>query len=202
MQTPLSPEESAKHIVVQPGFELEAVGRRSRDHQAHRPRAGTSGAACGSPRPSTIPTNRSPRGRAATASRSAKTPTATARADKFTIFADKLTIPTSLCFANGGLIVIEGGHTLFLQDTNGDDKADVRKVLFSGWGMGDTHATASNLRYGVDNWIYGTVGYSGFDGDGRGQAATSSAWVCTASRPTDRPWNSSAPATTTPGASA
>jgi putative heme-binding domain-containing protein len=37
-------------------------------------------------------------------------------------------------------------------------------VLFSGWGMGDTHATASNLRYGFDNWIWGTVGYSGFRG--------------------------------------
>jgi putative heme-binding domain-containing protein len=30
--------------------------------------------------------------------------------------------------------------------------------------MGDTHATASNLRYGFDNWIWGTVGYSGFRG--------------------------------------
>ncbi len=87
------------------------------------------------------------------------------RADKFTVFADHLGIPTSLCFANGGVIVIESGRTLFLKDTNGDDLADERRVLFSGWGMEDTHATASNLRYGPDNWIWGTVGYSGFDGE-------------------------------------
>src|SRR6185295_18404186 len=86
------------------------------------------------------------------------------RADKFTIFADKLSIPTGLVFGNGGLIVVEGGRTLFLKDNDGDGKADEREVLFEGWGMGDTHGTASNLRYGFDNWIWGTVGDSGFDG--------------------------------------
>src|SRR5688572_17587477 len=86
------------------------------------------------------------------------------RADKFTIFVDKLSIPTSFVFANGGVIVIHSGQTEFFKDTNGDDQADERKVLFSGWGMRDTHATASNLRYGFDGWIWGTVGYSGFQG--------------------------------------
>jgi putative membrane-bound dehydrogenase-like protein len=62
------------------------------------------------------------------------------------------------------VIVIHSGKTEFFKDTNGDDKADEKSVLFSGWGMGDTHATASNLRYGFDNWIWGTVGYSGFRG--------------------------------------
>jgi len=86
------------------------------------------------------------------------------RADKFTVFVEQLSIPTGFVFANGGVIVIHSGKTEFFKDTNGDDKADERKVLFSGWGMGDTHATASNLRYGFDNWIWGTVGYSGFRG--------------------------------------
>ena len=86
------------------------------------------------------------------------------RADKFTVFADKLSIPTSLAFANGGVVVHQAPDTLFLKDTDGDDKADVRKVLFTGWGTGDTHAGPSNLRYGFDNWLYGIVGYSGFSG--------------------------------------
>ena len=86
------------------------------------------------------------------------------RADKFTVFADQLSIPTGFVFANGGVIVIHSGKTEFFKDTNGDDKSDERRVLFSGWGMNDTHATASNLRYGFDNWIWGTVGYSGFSG--------------------------------------
>ena len=86
------------------------------------------------------------------------------RADKFTTFADKLSIPTSLVFANGGVICTNGTDMIFLQDTNGDDKADVRKVLFTGFNMGDTHAGVSNLRYGHDGWIYATIGYSGFKG--------------------------------------
>ena len=86
------------------------------------------------------------------------------KADKFTVFADKLNIPTGLCFANGGLIVSQPPNFVFLKDTNGDDKADVREVLLSGWGIGDTHAQASNLHYGYDNWLYGAVGYSGFKG--------------------------------------
>ncbi|MCU0749617.1 MAG: ThuA domain-containing protein [Akkermansiaceae bacterium] len=86
------------------------------------------------------------------------------KADKFTLFADKLSIPTSAVFANGGLICTNGTQMLFLKDTNGDDVADERKVLFDGFSMGDTHAGPSNLLYAPDNWIYATVGYSGFDG--------------------------------------
>ena len=86
------------------------------------------------------------------------------RADKFTVFADHLNLPTSLVFANGGVIVTAAPHTLFLKDTNGDDKADVKQILQTGWGIGDTHAGPSNLMYGFDNFIWGTVGYSRFKG--------------------------------------
>lgn len=86
------------------------------------------------------------------------------KADKFTLFADKLSIPTSAVFANGGLICTNGSDMIFLKDTNGDGKADLRQVLFTGFKMNDTHAGPSNLRYGFDNWIYATIGYSGFEG--------------------------------------
>lgn len=91
------------------------------------------------------------------------------KADKFTVFADKLNIPTSLVFANGGIIVSQAPYFLFLKDTNGDDKADVREILIEGWGTFDTHAGPSNLKYGFDNQIWGTVGYSGFKGTVAGQ---------------------------------
>jgi putative membrane-bound dehydrogenase-like protein len=85
-------------------------------------------------------------------------------ADKFTVFADKLNIPTSLTFARGGIIVSQAPHFLFLKDTDGDDRADVREILIDGWGTFDTHAGPSNLKYGIDNQIWGSVGYSGFKG--------------------------------------
>ncbi len=85
-------------------------------------------------------------------------------ADKFTTFADKLSIPTSFVFAHGGVVMTAAPNVLFLKSTKGDDVCDLRSVLFTGWGAGDTHAGPSNLHYGFDNWIYGIVGYSGFNG--------------------------------------
>lgn len=94
------------------------------------------------------------------------------RADKFTVFAEQLSIPTSLAFARGGIVVQQAPETLFLKDTDGDDKADVREVLFTGWGTGDTHAGPSNLRWGFDNWLWGIMGYSGFRGTVGGEEHT------------------------------
>ncbi len=87
------------------------------------------------------------------------------RADRFTRFAEGLSIPTSMCFANGGVVCTNGSEMLFLRDTDGDDVADERRVLFAGFNMGDTHAGPSNLRQGVDGFVYATIGYSGFRGE-------------------------------------
>ena len=87
------------------------------------------------------------------------------KADKFTVFADNLNIPTSFTFANGGIIISQAPDFLFLKDTDGDDKADVKEKIISGWGTFDTHAGPSNLQRGMDNKIYGVVGYSGFEGE-------------------------------------
>ncbi|MEA1784517.1 PVC-type heme-binding CxxCH protein [Arenibacter sp. GZD96] len=87
------------------------------------------------------------------------------KADKFTIFAEGLNIPTSFTFANGGILVSQAPYFLFLKDTDGDDKADVKEVIIEGWGTFDTHAGPSNLQNGIDNNIYGVLGYSGFKGE-------------------------------------
>lgn len=91
------------------------------------------------------------------------------RADKVTVFADQLNIPTSFAFYDGGIVVSQAPQFIFLKDTDGDDKADVREVMIEGWGTFDTHAGPSNLQYGLDNNLYGVVGYSGFEGSIFGQ---------------------------------
>tara|TARA_R110002074_G_scaffold400203_1_gene595134 strand:+ start:2986 stop:6480 length:3495 start_codon:yes stop_codon:yes gene_type:complete len=91
------------------------------------------------------------------------------KADKVTVFADQLNIPTSFVFYDGGIVVSQAPHFIFLKDTNGDDKADVQEILIDGWGTFDTHAGPSNLQYGIDNNLYGVVGYSGFEGNIFGQ---------------------------------
>lgn len=90
--------------------------------------------------------------------------------DTVTTFAENLSIPTSLLPYAGGLIVHQAPVTLFLKDTDGDGKADVRQELLRGWATNDTHAGPSNLKYGFDNWVYGVVGYAGFRGTVGGEA--------------------------------
>lgn len=85
-------------------------------------------------------------------------------ADRTTVFADGLNLATSIAFANGGVIVGQAPHMLFFRDTNGDDRSDQRTILFTGFPRGDTHGTISNLRYGLDNQVWGSVGYNGFRG--------------------------------------
>ncbi|GAB5554194.1 MAG: ThuA domain-containing protein [Saprospiraceae bacterium] len=92
------------------------------------------------------------------------------RADKFTIFADQLNIPTSMVFVNGGVLIAQAPHFIFLKDEDGDDKADIKEVVIDGWGTFDTHAGPSNLQYGIDNKIWGVVGYSGFQGTVAGES--------------------------------
>ena len=62
--------------------------------------------------------------------------------------------PLGFAFWSGGVIVTSGPDLLFLKDTDGDDKADVRIVLFQGLGTSDTHHAANNLIYGPDGAIY------------------------------------------------
>lgn len=85
------------------------------------------------------------------------------KADKVTVFADKLRHCTTTVFVNGGIVATDGADIVFLRDEDGDDKADTRRVLASGLKIWDTHASTSHFVYGLDNWIYATVGYSGID---------------------------------------
>lgn len=74
-------------------------------------------------------------------------------ADKATEFA-KVQNPLGFEFWNGGVIVTSQPDILFLKDTDGDDVADVRIVLFQGIDSADTHHAANNLIYGPDGAIY------------------------------------------------
>ncbi|MBI4662751.1 MAG: ThuA domain-containing protein [Verrucomicrobia bacterium] len=163
MQKPLDPAESMKHLVTFPEFDVSLFASEpdvikpiwlAWDERGRLWIAETVD----------YPNELQPEGQGRDRLKICEDTDGDGRADKFTVFVEKLSIPTGFVFANGGVIVIHSGRTEFFKDTNGDDKADERRVLFGGWGMRDTHATASNLRYGFDNWIWGTVGYSGFNG--------------------------------------
>ena len=89
-------------------------------------------------------------------------------ADKKTIFRDHLNLPTSILKVKGGVLVTQAPDLLFLRDDDGDDHCDAVEVVFQGFGRWDTHAGPSNLKWGPDNSIWGSVGYAAFThADGR-----------------------------------
>lgn len=65
------------------------------------------------------------------------------KADKELIFADKLHLPTGFEISHDGVYVAQGNHLVLLKDTNGDDKADVREIVLSGFDDHDTHHVIS-----------------------------------------------------------
>ena len=67
------------------------------------------------------------------------------RADQFTDFATKQSLTTGIVKVKGGIIVAQAPDMVFLQDTDGDDVMDEKKVLFGGFGIWDTHAGPANL---------------------------------------------------------
>jgi len=80
------------------------------------------------------------------------------RADRFTIFADGLNIPSGIAVGYGGVWVANAPDILFLQDTDGDGRADRREVVVTGFGRSDTHELPNSLTWGPDGWLYGLNG--------------------------------------------
>ncbi len=65
------------------------------------------------------------------------------RADKETVFADKLHLPIGFEFAPEGVYVSQEPHLVLLRDTDGDDHADSREVVLTGFDTHDTHHAIS-----------------------------------------------------------
>lgn len=75
-------------------------------------------------------------------------------ADKSTVFADQLHIPTAVLPGDGGAYVANSTEMLFLKDTDGDGKADQRRVVLSGFGTEDTHHLIHTFRWGPEGMIW------------------------------------------------
>ncbi len=165
MQKPLDPSESMKHYSVPEGFHLDLFV--SEPDLGGKPicMAWDERGRLWVAETYDYPNERQKEGSGRDRIRICEDSDGDGKADKFTVFADKLSIPTSIVFSHGGLIMHQAPHTLFYKDTDGDDVADVKEILFTGWSTGDTHAGPSHLNYGHDNWFYGMVGYAGFNGE-------------------------------------
>lgn len=82
-------------------------------------------------------------------------------ADVVKTFADQLNIPIGLYPYRDGVICFSIPDILFLRDTDGDDRCDVREVLYGPFDTSrDTHGMCNAFRRGDDGWIYACHGFN------------------------------------------
>jgi putative membrane-bound dehydrogenase-like protein len=78
-----------------------------------------------------------------------------------TVFADGLAWPTAVACYDGGVFAGVPPAIWYMKDTDGDGRADVREVVFSGFGLDNVQGLLNSFNWGPDNSIHGATSGSG-----------------------------------------
>jgi len=81
--------------------------------------------------------------------------------DKAHDFAGDLSWPTAITCYDGGIFVGAAPDILYLKDTDGDGRADVRRVVFTGFERGNVQGLLNSLTWGLDGRIHGATSLDG-----------------------------------------
>ncbi|NBU73576.1 MAG: dehydrogenase, partial [Bacteroidetes bacterium] len=79
-------------------------------------------------------------------------------ADKQTIFAEGLNIPSGIAVGHGGVWVANAPDLLLYKIGPGLKSEGKPEVVVTGFGREDTHELPSGLVFGPDGWLYGLNG--------------------------------------------
>lgn len=80
------------------------------------------------------------------------------RADKVTVFAKGLNLATGIACGHDGAYIGQAPHLYFMKDTNGDDVADEKRIVLTGFGLEDRHELLNGFTWGPDGQLYMTHG--------------------------------------------
>ncbi len=79
------------------------------------------------------------------------------RFESRSVFLAGLSWPTGIVPYKDGVFVAVAPEILYAQDTDGDGAADLKKVMFSGFGTENVQGLLNGLLWGPDGWIYGVT---------------------------------------------
>lgn len=85
------------------------------------------------------------------------------RYEKSSVYAEGLAWPTAVLCYDGGVFVGAPPEILYLKDADGDGRAEVRKVVFKGFGTHNVQGLLNSFRWGLDNRVHVAVSSCGAD---------------------------------------
>ncbi|MSU36973.1 MAG: c-type cytochrome [Pedosphaera sp.] len=80
--------------------------------------------------------------------------------DRATPFLEGLPFPSSVMPWRNGALIAAAPDLIYAEDTDGDGRADLRKVLFTGFKPGNQQHRFNGFAWGLDGWIYAANGDS------------------------------------------
>ena len=83
------------------------------------------------------------------------------RMDRVVPFLTDLAFPSSVLPFGKGALVAAAPDLFYAEDTDGDGRADVRRVLFTGFTEGNQQHRFNGFEWGLDGWLYLANGDSG-----------------------------------------
>lgn len=83
------------------------------------------------------------------------------RFDDSSVYVDGLSWPTAVICYDGGIFVGAAPDILYFKDTDGDGRADQRRVVFTGFGRSNVQGLLNTFQWGLDNRIHGATSSSG-----------------------------------------
>ncbi|MFO0910347.1 MAG: PVC-type heme-binding CxxCH protein [Isosphaeraceae bacterium] len=81
--------------------------------------------------------------------------------DRGTDFLKGLNWPTGVLPYDGGVFICAAPDLIYAKDTDGDGEADVRRIVFTGFGTQNVQQLLNGLAWGLDGWIYGAAAGNG-----------------------------------------
>jgi len=81
--------------------------------------------------------------------------------DESHVFADGLAWPTAVACFDGGVFVGVPPDIFYMKDTDGDHRADVKELIFSGFGLANVQGLLNSFNWNLDNQIQGATSGSG-----------------------------------------
>lgn len=81
--------------------------------------------------------------------------------DKATVFLEGLSWPTAITCYEGGVFIGAAPHIYYAKDTDGDGKADEKRIVYTGFARTNVQGLLNSFHWGLDNRIHGASSSTG-----------------------------------------